>query len=49
MTTAVAPAPVIEWLLGSSEPAIRRLVRRDLLGEAADDEDVLSGQIVRGW
>lgn len=48
MTTSAARAPVIEWLLDSSEPAIRRLVRRDLLGEAADDENVLSGRIVRG-
>ena len=47
MTTAATRAPVIEWLLDSSEPAIRRLARRNLLDEAADDEDVLSGRIVR--
>lgn len=47
MTTAPVRTPVIDWLLESSEPAIRRLVRRDLLDEAADDEDVLSGPIVQ--
>ena len=28
----------IEWLLASSEPAIRGMARRDLLGEPADDD-----------
>jgi len=39
----------IEWLLSSGEPAIRHLVRRDVIGETiADPEDVLAGPIVRG-
>lgn len=29
--------PAIAWLLGSDEPAIRGMARRDLLGEPADD------------
>jgi hypothetical protein len=39
----------LEWLLGSREPAIRRLVRRELVsGAARDDErDVLDGGLVR--
>ncbi|MBA2632815.1 MAG: hypothetical protein H0U86_07445, partial [Chloroflexi bacterium] len=39
----------IDWLLASKEPAIRRLVRRDLLGETAPDDgaDALNGSIVR--
>ena len=39
----------VDWLLASPEPAIRRLVRRDLLGEAAPDDErrVLEGPIVR--
>ncbi len=39
----------IDWLLASKEPAIRRLVRRDLLGETAPDDsaDALKGSIVR--
>jgi hypothetical protein len=41
-------AAVIDWLLASKEPAIRRLVRRDLLGEAdADERDLLNGPLVR--
>jgi len=36
----------VEWLLESPEPAIRRLVRRDLLGEESTD-DVLAGPLVR--
>lgn len=40
----------IEWLLASQEPAIRRLVRRDLLDDPAPGEEagVLDGPIVRG-
>jgi hypothetical protein len=40
----------VEWLLASSEPAIRYLTRRDLLGEqteAADRAAVLDGELVR--
>jgi hypothetical protein len=39
---------VIEWLLASKEPAIRRLVRRDLLHEPSpeDDAHVLEGPLV---
>ncbi|HUF06984.1 MAG TPA: hypothetical protein VMP86_06310 [Candidatus Binatia bacterium] len=39
---------VIDWLLTSEEPAIRRLVRRDLLDEAAPDDEaaILDGPIV---
>jgi hypothetical protein len=40
--------PTIEWLLASQEPAIRRLVRRDLLEEPEGNEEVLDGSIVRG-
>jgi hypothetical protein len=40
-------ATAVEWLLGSVEPAVRMLTRRDVLGEAADDEDVLAGPWVR--
>jgi hypothetical protein len=36
----------VAWLLESPEPAIRALVRRDLLGEEPD-EDVLAGELVR--
>lgn len=46
MGNPLADAPVIAWLLESREPAIRRLVRRDLLDERADDEDPLAGPIV---
>jgi hypothetical protein len=45
-----APDPaVVEWLLSSPEPAIRRLVRRDLLGDGAADEErtLLEGPLVR--
>ena len=40
---------VINWLLASKEPAIRRLVRRDLLGEAdpAGEKGPLAGPLVR--
>jgi hypothetical protein len=40
---------VIGWLLASAEPAIRCLVRRDVLNEAAGDADgrVLDGPVVR--
>ena len=39
----------IEWLLASDEPAIRALVRRDLLDEPAGDDEarILDGPIVR--
>ncbi len=35
----------VEWLLAADEPAVRRLVRRDLLGEAqaAEQDDVADG------
>lgn len=41
---------VIDWLLASREPAIRRLVHRDLLGEPAPEDaaSILDGPIVRG-
>jgi hypothetical protein len=41
--------PAIDWLLGSSEPAIRGMARRDLLDEPhpADLGRVLEGPIVR--
>src|SRR5688500_18813044 len=40
---------VLHWLLASREPAIRRLVRRELLDEPAPDDegDTLHGPIVR--
>lgn len=39
----------IEWLLSSRGPAIRHLVRRDIIGKTTGDpEDVLSGPIARG-
>ncbi|MGH2418687.1 MAG: hypothetical protein ACRDFY_10175 [Candidatus Limnocylindria bacterium] len=40
---------VIDWLLAAKEPAIRRLVRRDLLGEAApaDEKRLLAGPLVQ--
>lgn len=37
----------VDWLLGSEEPAVRMLTRRDVLGEPADGEDVLEGGWVR--
>ncbi len=37
----------IEWLLESDEPAIRRLTRRDVLGEEGGDDDRLSGPKVK--
>jgi hypothetical protein len=47
----MAPArdPVIRWLLDSPEPAIRRLARRELLGQRAreDQRHVLDGPLVR--
>jgi hypothetical protein len=43
----VAETSAIEWLLSSSEPAVRLLTRRDLLGEPDPDEDVLGGPWVR--
>jgi hypothetical protein len=44
VTTATASA--VDWLLESKEPAVRYLVRRDLLGEESD-EPILEGRIVR--
>lgn len=38
--------PAVQWLLESDEPAIRRLARRDLLGEE-HDEPVMEGPRVR--
>jgi hypothetical protein len=40
----------VTWLLSSSEPAIRGMARRDLIGEAEprDLQDVLDGALVRG-
>ncbi len=49
MKTAPAVQPentAIDWLLACPEPAVRRLARRDLLGQIAD-EDVLAGPWVR--
>jgi hypothetical protein len=45
-----ADAGAIEWLLASREPAIRRLVRRDVLGRtaASDESEVRRGPLVRG-
>ena len=45
----MGPAPAIDWLLASGEPAIRRLTRRDLLGHSANDDlaRVFEGPIVR--
>ncbi|MDQ3876020.1 MAG: hypothetical protein M3322_10830, partial [Actinomycetota bacterium] len=45
----VDPAPAVEWLLRSSEPAVRYLTRRDVLGEDVepDPEAVLAGPKVR--
>src|SRR4051812_2987416 len=39
----------VEWLLGSDEPAIRYLARRDVLGEdvQADPEEIVAGPKVR--
>lgn len=36
----------VEWLLAHPEPAIRRLTRRDVLGQESD-EDVLAGELVQ--
>jgi hypothetical protein len=46
---ATQPSEVIGWLLASTEPAIRSLVRREVLIEAASDDEarVLDGPIVR--
>lgn len=35
----------VDWLLGSDEPAVRFLTRRDVLGEAADEDEskIMSG------
>ena len=44
----IATDTTVDWLLASPEPAIRRLVRRDLLAQAAPDDDhrVLEGPVV---
>ena len=46
----VGTETAVEWLLGSSEPAVRYLTRRDVLGEDVepDPEKVLAGPKVRG-
>jgi hypothetical protein len=36
-----------DWLLASDEPAVARLARRDLLGEAVGDDDFYAGPIVQ--
>ena len=48
--TGVLPRAAIDFLLGSREPAIRFLTRRDVVGEDvnADPDEVLSGPLVRG-
>jgi hypothetical protein len=39
----------IDWLLSSSEPAMRLLARRDVLGDSSGDgREVLEGALVRG-
>jgi hypothetical protein len=45
----VDPTPAVEWLLGSNEPAIRYLTRRDVLGEDVepDPEALLAGRKIR--
>lgn len=42
-------SPAVDWLLGSREPAVRFLTRRDVLGEEVepDPEKILSGPWVR--
>ncbi|MEQ7128030.1 hypothetical protein ABN034_26380 [Actinopolymorpha sp. B11F2] len=42
---ATGNRPAVDWLLGSDEPAIRFLTRRDVLGEAAaeDASEIMSG------
>jgi hypothetical protein len=47
MIDAVRCRAARDWLLESSEPAIRALARRELLDEACDD-DVRSGALMRG-
>ena len=44
------PADPVSWLLASGEPAIRRLVRQDLLdlSDPGSTDDVLAGPLVRG-
>ena len=43
------PADPVSWLLASGEPAIRRLVRQDLLDVSDPESDrVLAGPLVRG-
>jgi hypothetical protein len=39
--------PGLAWLLGSSDPAVRFLARRDLLGEPGDQAEVLASPWVR--
>jgi hypothetical protein len=52
-TSSLRPADVataVEWLLGSSEPAVRYLTRRDVLGEDAplDRDEFFAGPLVSG-
>jgi hypothetical protein len=49
MSGREASDTALAWLLGSDEPAIRGMTRRDLLGQPADDDlaRVLEGPIVR--
>jgi hypothetical protein len=45
-----ADTSAVEWLMASPEPAVRRLTRRDVLGEPTpsdDDADVRSGPWVQ--
>jgi hypothetical protein len=46
---SVAERTAIDWLLASSEPAVRFLTRRDLLDEDAgqDAAHILDGEIVQ--
>jgi hypothetical protein len=37
----------VTWLLGSAEPAVRMMTRRDVLGERVDAEDVMAGPWVQ--
>jgi hypothetical protein len=47
MTDVFRCAAARDWLLGSSEPAIRVLAKRELVDEACDDE-VRSGSLMHG-
>src|SRR5919202_3430594 len=39
-TPSAGGDPAVAWLLESSEPAIRRLAQRDLLGEPGPEDDL---------